>query len=72
MRILSIYYNDYSGGLNDTVHKRGIKRNEASLLRNWDITYKGQLNRRAGLTPVGRVLPFDLITVSENINITKT
>jgi len=53
MRTKAIYYNDYSGGLNDTTHQREIKRNEASLLRNWDITYKGQLKRRDGLTSKG-------------------
>lgn len=44
---------DYSGGLNDTADPSEIKRNEASLLRNWDITYQGQLLRRKGLTLVG-------------------
>lgn len=52
-RLNTYRHQDYSGGLNDTVHQREIERNEASLLRNWDITYKGQLKRRDGLTQVG-------------------
>lgn len=46
-------YSDFSGGLNDTSHESQLKANEASLLRNWDITYKGQLQRRDGLTTSG-------------------
>jgi len=69
MRTSAIYYNDYSGGLNDTAHQREIKRNEASLLRNWDITYKASLKRRTGLTNVGMFQPTEFITVTENVSI---
>ena len=47
---------DYSGGLNTSSSKREIERNEASLIRNWDITSKGQLVRREGLTQKGDTL----------------
>lgn len=54
MANLSTYYNDsYDGGLNDTDNPRDIKDNEASVLRNWDTTAKGELYRRDGLTVVG-------------------
>lgn len=53
MKIKQFYYDDYSGGLNDTANQREIKRNEASLLYNWDITKKGSLYRRDGLTQSG-------------------
>jgi len=53
MKVQSLYINDYSGGLNDTAHRSEISRTEASLLRNWDITYRGQLRRRNGLVQVG-------------------
>lgn len=49
-----IYYQqDYSGGLNNTASPIEIAPNEASLLRNWDITYQGQLVRRDGLVLLG-------------------
>lgn len=47
------YQDDYSGGLNDTNSAVEINRNEASVLRNWDITAKGRLVRRPGTTQVG-------------------
>lgn len=53
MRLSTYYHRDYSGGLNDSASDSEIKRNEASLLRNWDITYEGQLNKRLGLTLTG-------------------
>ena len=53
MRLSSYYHQDYSGGLNDTASARQIKRNEASLLHDWDITYQGQLKKRPGLLEVG-------------------
>jgi hypothetical protein len=54
MSDLSTYYQQsYDGGLNDTASSYEIARNEASVLRNWDITYQGQLRRRPGLTLVG-------------------
>lgn len=43
----------YDGGLNDSSSDLEIGRDEASYLRNWDITYKGQLRTRAGLTLYG-------------------
>lgn len=54
MANLTTYYNDsYDGGLNDTDNPRDIKDNEASVLRNWDITARGELFRRDGLTLIG-------------------
>jgi hypothetical protein len=53
---------DYSGGLNDTSSSYEIARNEASVLRNWDITYQGQLKRRDGLTLVGASISSNPIT----------
>jgi hypothetical protein len=50
------YQKDYSGGLNDSVSSLEIKRNQSSLLRNWDITYEGRLTQRDGLTLVGNTL----------------
>ncbi len=47
------YYQDYSGGLNDTSSAREIQPDEASVLKNWDISYQGQLRKRLGLTLVG-------------------
>lgn len=44
---------DFSGGLNDSASPIEIAQDEASVLQNWDITYKGQLKRRAGLTKKG-------------------
>lgn len=52
----TLYYRDYSGGLHDTASPREIERTEASLLRNWDITYKGQLRRRNGLIQKGNTI----------------
>jgi len=56
MKLSTLTVQDYSGGLNDTVSEKEINRNEASLLRNWDITFKGQLKRRDGLTQTGNTL----------------
>lgn len=72
MKTAQIYYDDYSGGLNNTANQRRIKRTQASLLRNWDITYKGSLKRRDGLTSTGRYLPFELINISESVTISIT
>lgn len=47
------YHKGYGGGLNDSDSAREIDRDEASLLRNWDITFEGQLYRRDGLTQAG-------------------
>ena len=69
MKARQFYYDDYSGGLNDTANQRRIKANEASLLRNWDITFKGSLKRRDGLTETGRYIPIEIINVSESITI---
>lgn len=52
-RLTTYRQDDYSGGLNNTSSKFEIGRNEASVLRNWDITFKGQLKRRDGLTQIG-------------------
>ena len=52
---------DYSGGLNNTSSASEIKRIEASLLRNWDVTYKGRLRRRDGLTKIGDSLSSNTI-----------
>lgn len=52
-KLSTIYYEDYSGGLNNTASSRQIKRNEAAVLQNWDITTQGQLTRRDGLTQTG-------------------
>lgn len=70
----SYYHRDYSGGLNDTSSDKEIKRNEASLLRNWDITYQGQLRKRLGLLAVG-IFPHqpnvnDTVTVTESKTVT--
>lgn len=53
---------DYSGGLNDTSSSYEISPTEASVLRNWDITYQGQLKRRDGLTLVGASISSNPIT----------
>lgn len=44
---------DYSGGLNTTESAENIGLDEATLLRNWDITEAGKLVQRPGLTQVG-------------------
>lgn len=54
MAKLSTYtHKSYDGGLNDTDDKTEIGRDQASLLRNWDITHKGRLTKRDGLTIAG-------------------
>lgn len=53
----TIRVKDYSGGLNTTSAAEEIERNQASLLRNWDITFAGQLRRRDGTTLIGDQLP---------------
>lgn len=55
-KLSTLTQTDYSGGLNDTKSDREIDRNEASLLRNWDITFEGQLVRRDGLLQIGDTL----------------
>jgi hypothetical protein len=62
MQVQPKMYADYSGGLNDTANPQDIADNEASLLRNWDITYVGQLRRRDGLTLVGNSISANPIT----------
>lgn len=47
---------NYDGGLNNTDSRRDIDRNQASALYNWDITFKGRLKSRKGLTQVGSTL----------------
>jgi hypothetical protein len=75
MRLNTYTQNDYSGGLNDTTDDKQTKRNEASLLRNWDITYQGQLKKRPGITLVGNLTlitsPSDNVTVSEDISVSE-
>ncbi len=44
---------DYSLGLNNTASRREVSRGGASVLTNWDITYKGRLKTRKGLTAYG-------------------
>ena len=56
MKLSSYYHEDYSGGLNTTAREGRIERNEASLLRNWDITNAGQLIRRDGTIQSGDTL----------------
>lgn len=56
MKLNTYYHTDFDGGLNDTSAPEQIKRNEASVLRNWHIRTKGQLTRRDGLTQVGDAL----------------
>lgn len=51
--VLTYHQDNYDGGLHDTAHPTEIKQNEASILRNWDITTAGQLSQRAGLTQLG-------------------
>lgn len=43
----------YDGGLNNSASRRDIERDQASNLWNWDITFKGRLQSRKGLTQVG-------------------
>lgn len=52
----SYRHKSYDGGLNNTDSRRDIDRDEASNLYNWDITYKGRLQSRKGLTQVGSTL----------------
>lgn len=47
---------DYSGGLNTTESAENIGVNEATLLRNWDITEAGKLTQRPGLTQIGNTI----------------
>lgn len=44
---------DYSYGLVNTTSRREVPRGGASVLENWDITFKGRLKTRAGLTAYG-------------------
>lgn len=53
MAYKTYYQKDYSGGLNDTASPLEVGLNEASLLRNWDITYQGKLVQREGLIRQG-------------------
>lgn len=69
MKTKVIYYDDFSGGLNDTANQRRIGRTEASLLRNWDITFQGSLKRRDGLTETGRMIPFETLTITESVTV---
>lgn len=55
---LSTYrQDDYSLGLNNTSSRREVSRGGASVLQNWDITFKGRLKTRKGLTQYGSTLP---------------
>lgn len=49
-------HKSYDGGLNNTDSRRDIERDQASTLYNWDITFKGRLKSRKGLTQVGSTL----------------
>lgn len=53
MKLTTYEQTDYSGGLNNTSSASEINNNESPLMRNWDITNKGQLERRVGITQVG-------------------
>jgi hypothetical protein len=53
---------DYSGGLNNSESSENIAQDEASLLRNWDITEAGKLTQRAGLTQVGDTISNSFIS----------
>lgn len=48
-------HNSYDGGLNNTDSRRDIERDQASFLENWDISMRGRLQSRKGLTQVGDV-----------------
>lgn len=50
------YHPDFSIGLYDAASDAEIPRGAASYIRNWDISYKGQLRSRKGLTRVGDAL----------------
>lgn len=56
MRLSTYYHQSYDGGLNNTSSPREIDRNQASVLHDWLIRYKGQLRRRDGLIQVGSTL----------------
>lgn len=49
-------HKSYDGGLNNASSRKSIDRNQASVLENWDITYKGRLICRKGLTQLGGTL----------------
>ena len=55
-KVSTYYHQDYSGGLNDTASDGEIERNEASFVRNWDITKRATLFQRPGLTQTGDTL----------------
>lgn len=61
-QLQTYYQQDYSGGLNNTSSSYNIADNEASVLRNWDITYQSQLRRRDGLTLIGGSISSSPIT----------
>lgn len=74
MKVNTFTLNNYDGGLNDTASASEIARNEASLLRNWDITYSGELKRRDGLVAVGSFDgaiedTFDSLNVAESVTV---
>ena len=46
-------HKSYDGGLKTSASRRDIERNQASVLENWDITYRGRLLSRKGLEQVG-------------------
>lgn len=48
---------DYSLGLMNSSSRREVSRGGASILQNWDITFKGRLTSRKGLTQYGDDLP---------------
>lgn len=53
MKLNTYQHKDYSGGLNDTDDPKEIDRNQASVLRNWIVRYRGKLVQRDGLDQVG-------------------
>lgn len=61
-QLLTKYQSDYSGGLNDTAAPSEIRDNEASVLRNWDITFEGRLVRRPGISLAGSAISTNPIT----------
>src|SRR6185437_9397913 len=61
-QLQTYYQTSYDGGLNDTAAPTEVAINQATLLRNWDITYQGQLRRRDGLTLVGGNISSNPIT----------
>lgn len=55
-RFATYRHHDYSYGLKNTASRREVPRGGASVLENWDITFKGRLTKRKGLTQYGNTL----------------